>query len=209
MPQGFTAKYGEMLPRDAKLRIACGATWDVRIEKVKGEDCHFFTRGWATFSQNVGLQIFELLVFSYVGNSTFNVSVYATTTLEKEFDLGAVSNPRCQVMLKKYHYLKFVRIDPSTLQLYVNVCLAFWLCKFQHVPLQFGQACGLTGNMEVRFEYPGGESAVVAVNSAKGRVSFGAGWSRFWKANRLTPYTPYSFEYLPQNNLIKVQPHGH
>ncbi|KAL1538928.1 B3 domain-containing protein-like protein isoform X2 [Salvia divinorum] len=185
LPQGFMEKYGKMLPKKVELKI--GSTiWKVMVEKQKleEEDHHFFTRGWTKFCQDVRPKIFELLVFSYVGRSTFLVTVYATSALEKSVFIA----PRCIVVLKDYRCYKI------------------------HIPKKFAEACGLLEKTKVSIEYVGGYTSPVALTTWQGRVTFGAGWSRFLKANRLsTDITLHgsrktlSLEFVPTKNLIKVQ----
>ncbi|XP_057769547.1 uncharacterized protein LOC130989584 [Salvia miltiorrhiza] len=181
LPKGFTDKYGQLLSEKATLRNAGGKTWKVRIEKLEKkeeDDDYFFTEGWTKFSQDMGLEIFELLVFSHAGNSTFDVSVYAATTLEKD-----VGNPvlSCRVQLKEYEFYKF------------------------YFPKSFATACGLMEKTKVWFEYEGGESVRVIL-TVKGRLAVGRGWSGFMKPNAITTNKTYSFQFLPKENVIRVRP---
>ncbi|KAG6398568.1 hypothetical protein SASPL_140034 [Salvia splendens] len=87
LPQGFMQKYGKMLPKQVELRV-CNNTWNtwkvgMKKQTLDGEDHYFFEKGWTKFCEDARLEIFELLVFSYVDKSTFLVTVYGVTALEK------------------------------------------------------------------------------------------------------------------------------
>ncbi|KAH6824306.1 hypothetical protein C2S53_018931 [Perilla frutescens var. hirtella] len=84
VPKEFTETYRELLAGKAKLRIASGATWEVNVEKLEDDDRHYFTKGWTKFSRDMGLQKLDLLVFAFVGNHTFHVTVYGTNAFEKD-----------------------------------------------------------------------------------------------------------------------------
>ncbi|XP_057769548.1 uncharacterized protein LOC130989585 [Salvia miltiorrhiza] len=187
LPKGFTDKYGENLSERVRLRNKSGTSWNVRLEKMREEgeetDAYYFTRGWTKFCNDVDLKTFEVLVFFYAENSTFDVTVYAVTALEKEpAGFRAAANPMCRFDLKQHNYHKF------------------------HVPKDFSDACGLKEKREVRLECRGGSSARVKVNSCNGRVDFGGGWSGFLKANNFAINKTYSLEFLPAKNVIRVGP---
>ncbi|XP_042023553.1 uncharacterized protein LOC121771573 [Salvia splendens] len=186
LPRGFTEKHGKMLPKKVELRIRRN-TWKVRVKKenLEGEDHYFFKKGWTKFCEDTQLEIFELLVFTYVEKSTLEVTVYAVSGLEKSIFIP----PRCIVVLKDYRCYKI------------------------HIPKKFAVACGLFDKEEISLEYVGGHTSRVALTVFQGRIAFGAGWSTFLKANRLSYDIALSgskkilcFEFVPAKNLIKVQP---
>ncbi|XP_057809149.1 putative B3 domain-containing protein REM15 [Salvia miltiorrhiza] len=181
LPQAFMEKYNEILPEEVELRISGGATWKVWVEKLEEGGGYLFTRGWAKFCRDMGLQISDTLVFSYSGNSAFDVSVFLSTGLEKELDIGAsatkggeqtdsgaTGNPRFPFVLKPSNYSKM------------------------RLPTDFVKAHGLSGGMKLWLEYyPGGgkyeEARLVLAKERPPRVMVNGGWVSFCKTNNLTP----------------------
>ncbi|XP_042020156.1 B3 domain-containing protein Os11g0197600-like isoform X3 [Salvia splendens] len=188
LPQGFMQKYGKMLPKQVELRV-CNNTWNtwkvgMKKQTLDGEDHYFFEKGWTKFCEDARLEIFELLIFSYIDKSTFLVTVYGVTALEKTI----FSPPRCIIVLKDYRCYK-------------------------HIPKKFAEACRLFDKKEISLEYVGGYTSPVSLTMWQGRIAFGAGWSAFLKANRLSSDIALSgsrktlcFEFVPMKNLMKVQP---
>ncbi|KAH6765423.1 hypothetical protein C2S52_016406 [Perilla frutescens var. hirtella] len=192
VPKEFAETYRELLPEKARLRIASGATWEVAVEKWE-DDRHYFTRGWTNFSRDMGLQKLELLVFDYVGDDTFLVTVYGTDAFEKKsnFQIDSdddndssssaheSSNPRFEILLSNYQLYRM------------------------NVGKDFAAAAGLIGGERVRLEFAGGKSGEVLVH-AKFRKSknswnfaFTSGWADFRKANGLGLGNTYSFKIVP------------
>lgn len=116
-----------MLPKKVELRY-CSNTWKVRVKKenLQGEEHYFFKKGWKKFCEDAQLEIFELLVFSYVDRSTFVVTVYADTALEKSIFIP----PRCIVGLKDYRCYKIVRIPPLSTSVCVSSKASFFMTIF-------------------------------------------------------------------------------
>ncbi|XP_042020154.1 uncharacterized protein LOC121767888 isoform X1 [Salvia splendens] len=210
LPQGFMQKYGKMLPKQVELRV-CNNTWNtwkvgMKKQTLDGEDHYFFEKGWTKFCEDARLEIFELLIFSYIDKSTFLVTVYGVTALEKTI----FSPPRCIIVLKDYRCYKVVRIPPLSTSVYER---HESFLNLQHIPKKFAEACRLFDKKEISLEYVGGYTSPVSLTMWQGRIAFGAGWSAFLKANRLSSDIALSgsrktlcFEFVPMKNLMKVQP---
>lgn len=82
LPPQFVKNHVKNLSEKAKLRAESGDSWIVRTERIG--DHLFFTDGWMKFAQDADLKFREFLLFKFVGNSTFEVSVYGISGCLKE-----------------------------------------------------------------------------------------------------------------------------
>lgn len=75
------------MPENMKLRIATGRTWDVMLAQNEDDDREwYFTVGWSDFVKDLELKEMQMLLFWLnTDEATFDVSVYATNTCEREF----------------------------------------------------------------------------------------------------------------------------
>ncbi|CAA0840908.1 Putative B3 domain-containing protein [Striga hermonthica] len=84
IPPDFSRELERVLVASTRttLRVSSGATWDVKVEKM-GDGNYKFTEGWGEFARDVGLQLGEFMAFWLVGESLFDVAIFAT--LRKNF----------------------------------------------------------------------------------------------------------------------------
>ncbi|CAN0872859.1 B3 domain-containing protein REM16 [Linum grandiflorum] len=78
MPTRFSNSLKSKLPKTVTLTGPSGANWTVELTKTAGT--MFFTRGWKEFAADNSLQVDDLLVFKYNGDSHFDVLILESRT---------------------------------------------------------------------------------------------------------------------------------
>jgi len=73
-------KHGAQLSTVATLTVPGGTIWRLGLKKVGNRIC--FVDGWQDFIQCYSIDIGYLLVFTYQGNSNFNVHIFGTAELD-------------------------------------------------------------------------------------------------------------------------------
>ncbi|XP_074285307.1 B3 domain-containing protein LOC_Os12g40090-like [Silene latifolia] len=82
IPRKFVKNFREALSRWCTLSGPSGNEWKVRV-KI-GEDDLLFSSGWEIFVKDNGIEAYDMLVFQYMGGSTFTVSVFNKNGCERE-----------------------------------------------------------------------------------------------------------------------------
>ncbi|KAK9666175.1 hypothetical protein RND81_14G166600 [Saponaria officinalis] len=82
IPREFVANFRERLSGSFTLRGPSINEWKVKVKRE--EEDVLFSRGWDRFVSDHGIDIHDFLVFSYVGDSTFEVMVFDHTGCERE-----------------------------------------------------------------------------------------------------------------------------
>ncbi|KAK9706776.1 hypothetical protein RND81_07G151000 [Saponaria officinalis] len=82
IPREFVANFGGRLSGSFTLRGPSRNEWKVKVRRE--EEDVLFSRGWDRFVSDHGIDIHDFLVFSYVGDSTFEVMVFDHTGCERE-----------------------------------------------------------------------------------------------------------------------------
>ncbi|KAL3848718.1 hypothetical protein ACJIZ3_010600 [Penstemon smallii] len=86
IPPAVVRKYGSIFPENATIRINSGETLKVKLEQLDDMK-YWFTNGWNTFTNDVGLEMGAFLVFWYIGHSIFDVSVFGISGCERVFSV--------------------------------------------------------------------------------------------------------------------------
>ncbi|KAJ8637461.1 hypothetical protein MRB53_011728 [Persea americana] len=82
IPPAFIKCFNGKVPYESILRSPTGRVWHVKVNKV-GNGL-FFQNGWPDFVEENILQMGEVLVFTYQGNSEFDVKMFGKSGCEKE-----------------------------------------------------------------------------------------------------------------------------
>lgn len=82
IPKKSTENFREKLLGAIHLRGPSGFMWTVEVEKMFNHVV--FQIGWPTFVEEHRLVKADLLVFRYIGNSTFNVVLFDSSGCERE-----------------------------------------------------------------------------------------------------------------------------
>ncbi|KAL2490720.1 Uncharacterized protein Adt_26348 [Abeliophyllum distichum] len=90
IPDKFVGKYGHELSDVVRLTDPMGGVWCVELEKM--EKTLWFHDGWEKFVEDHFIGYGYLLVFTYGGNSNFNVLIFDLTTTEAEYPLNNSRN---------------------------------------------------------------------------------------------------------------------
>lgn len=83
LPLAFTQRFEAELKTKSVLKDPTGTWWYVKAKKI--EDHLFFKNNWPRFVESNSLQYGDVLIFTYVGDSTFVVKIYDRTECEKDF----------------------------------------------------------------------------------------------------------------------------
>ncbi|PIM99217.1 hypothetical protein CDL12_28293 [Handroanthus impetiginosus] len=222
LPHVFVQKYRENLPKSAKLRISSGETWNVELEDM-GDEEFCFTRGWTKFSADIGLKMWEFLVFYFnVGNSTFDVSVYGPSGCERQIstrDKGSDSDEDEVVLLSQDVTSINHNIDPQLVaQEEAHPQFQIYLKPHHRSRLtihkKFALAAGLASRKSrkaVVLQYPPDQRCWPVLldhdfpKLPYFRLDMARGWPEFMKKNGLKFMKTYLFEYIPDKNVIEVK----
>ncbi|KAF6177090.1 hypothetical protein GIB67_015965 [Kingdonia uniflora] len=99
LPSAFVKNFNGILRRKYYLKGPTGKSWPVLMKKV--DDDLFFHKGWQAFVRDHSLEYGDFLVFSYSGNSKFNVKVYDKSTCEKMVSLTKMKTGRTNSCTEK------------------------------------------------------------------------------------------------------------
>ncbi|KAL3833389.1 hypothetical protein ACJIZ3_008125 [Penstemon smallii] len=203
LPPAFVRRYSEILPGtgNATLRINSGKTWKVKLEELENAE-YWFTRGWNIFVKDVGLEFGEFLVFTYNGTSIFDVSVFGVSGCEREFLAGTDSDIEADEIVNKSN-------DNSNP--YLEVSLADYRKSRVCIRKHFAEAAGLISRSSVSLEYEDGshvDDVQLVCRESRGYsiLELASGWPEFRKKNKLVMGKTYSFEFIPNRNVIRVKP---
>lgn len=78
-------KYGDYISNSLCLKLPSGCQWEVELTKRDGEA--WFEKGWPEFSKFYSLDYGYFLVFTYKGNSMFEVCICDRTLTETEYPI--------------------------------------------------------------------------------------------------------------------------
>ncbi|XP_047328765.1 B3 domain-containing transcription factor VRN1-like [Impatiens glandulifera] len=91
IPGKFGKKFGIELTPFGTLIVPNGCVWKVSLEKLE-EDKLWFTNGWHEFVQHQSIGAGNLLVFAYMGNTSFRVNIYNLATAEVKYQCHTLHN---------------------------------------------------------------------------------------------------------------------
>ncbi|CAI0462235.1 unnamed protein product [Linum tenue] len=84
LPKKFSGRLKSKLPETVTLTGPSGANWTVRLttttSAADAQSFVCFSRGWSEFAADNSLQVDDLLVFKYNGESRFDVLILETRT---------------------------------------------------------------------------------------------------------------------------------
>ncbi|XP_047310080.1 B3 domain-containing protein At3g17010-like [Impatiens glandulifera] len=202
IPRNFTNNFAKNLPQNATLRGPYGKICPVKLRKDH-EDYVKIVDGWELFYEDSRFEGGEFTVFTYDGNSHFEVRVFEMSGIERmgQFhgECSNINNNKVQViddavMLEKagikppyfvkrllsYHFNKFFILNLSN-------CLAM-----EHLPSE--KATVVLLNKE-------GRSWDVTYIPRKIRSTFSRGWVHFMNDNGLKEGDLCVFEILSQYEI--------
>ncbi|KAL2493316.1 B3 domain-containing protein [Abeliophyllum distichum] len=81
LPPSFARKVRSLIGQQTHLEDSTGRQWPVTISNIDGSLA--FQKGWHKFSLDHGLEVGQLLVFSYIKNCHFVVQIYGTSASER------------------------------------------------------------------------------------------------------------------------------
>ncbi|GLT75248.1 hypothetical protein SLA2020_469860 [Shorea laevis] len=210
IPWEFMKDFEVSLPHIFYLMPDLGESQLV-IMQEKNRGC-FFTLGWSDFVKHQNLQIGDLLIFYFVGNTTFEVAIYDRTTCCKKktsleakrhgdtgdgVQLAAKANPK-EEPSKKHRVAKRTIRDGVKRARNGQKCSAQILLKKYHsssivLPTEFAKEAGLRKKKDTVLRDSAGEEWPVSISFSKGagqgQARFTTGWKAFWAANRLVAGT--------------------
>ncbi|KAL6224715.1 hypothetical protein ACLB2K_003570 [Fragaria x ananassa] len=81
----FVMKYGDYLSKSVRLKLPSGCQWQVEVTKSDSEV--WFDKGWPEFFKFYTLNYGHLVIFTYHGNSMFEVCIFDRTATEIEYPI--------------------------------------------------------------------------------------------------------------------------
>ncbi|KAL2516409.1 B3 domain-containing protein-like [Forsythia ovata] len=81
LPPSFVRKVQSSIGQQTHLEDSTGRQWPVTISNI--DDSLAFQKGWHKFSLDHGLEVGQLLVFSYIKDCHFVVQIYGTSASER------------------------------------------------------------------------------------------------------------------------------
>ncbi|KAK4416257.1 putative B3 domain-containing protein [Sesamum alatum] len=218
LPPQFVKDYGKNLSGKAKLHTESGDGWIVRIEQVGQQ--HFFTDGWTKFAQDADLKFREFLLFKFVGESTFQVSVYGISGCQKELH----SCPRTHQQ-PDYDNLRADDRVPKTKDFNMTAerddefdkddrqkwSFIKKLTKNNaselEIPRDFVLGTGILRNRKLTLVNAKGKKWPVHVTAKRcSRFAMTAGWNEFLTGNRVVVGSTISFELVSSSdNMVEAK----
>ncbi|XP_047320877.1 B3 domain-containing protein Os01g0723500-like [Impatiens glandulifera] len=203
LPQRFTKKFAKNLPQDATLRGPYGKICPVKLRK----DCEGYLRivdGWELFYEDCRFEGGEFTVFTYDGNSHFEVRVFEMSGIERMGQFhGECSNNIKNNKVQKIDdavMLEKAGIKPPYLvkRLMSYHCVKVFVLNFsncsatEHLPSK--RATVVLLNKE-------GRSWDVTYIPKKNQSTFSRGWVHFVNDNGLKEGDLCVFEILSQYEI--------
>ncbi|KAF8019545.1 hypothetical protein BT93_G0283 [Corymbia citriodora subsp. variegata] len=91
IPKKFLGRYGKDLSSLVLLKVAGSSTWTIGVEKCNNGTVWLW-KGWREFMQHYSIGHGHLVVFKYIGNSTFCVIIFNKSASEIDYSLSSISN---------------------------------------------------------------------------------------------------------------------
>ncbi|PRQ47791.1 putative transcription factor B3-Domain family [Rosa chinensis] len=85
IPPKFVKKYGDYLSKSVRLKLPSGCQWEVEVTESDSEA--WFEKGWQEFFKFYSLDSGHFLLFTYQGNSMFEVCIFDRTATETEYPI--------------------------------------------------------------------------------------------------------------------------
>ncbi|KAF8019542.1 hypothetical protein BT93_G0281 [Corymbia citriodora subsp. variegata] len=91
IPKKFLGRYGKDLSSLVLLKVVGSSTWTIGVEKRENGTVWLW-KGWREFMQHYSIGHGHLVVFKYIGNSTFRAIIFDKSALEIEYSVSSISN---------------------------------------------------------------------------------------------------------------------
>uniref|UniRef100_A0A7N0UC82 TF-B3 domain-containing protein n=1 Tax=Kalanchoe fedtschenkoi TaxID=63787 RepID=A0A7N0UC82_KALFE len=92
VPPAFVRRFPGGFPEKITLDSCAGREWRIDVAKSRDDNSLCFRCGWKEFAEANSLQFADVLFFSYVGGSTFDVRVFDKSGCQKRIN-PALQNP--------------------------------------------------------------------------------------------------------------------
>ncbi|KAM6578861.1 hypothetical protein CsatB_030698 [Cannabis sativa] len=83
IPVKFQKIHGEELSKEILVNIPCGSKWKIGLACIDGQ--LYLQEGWPEFFKHYNILYGYLIFFKYLGNSTFEASIFNYTTMEIDY----------------------------------------------------------------------------------------------------------------------------
>ncbi|KAH9622397.1 hypothetical protein KSS87_007580 [Heliosperma pusillum] len=90
LPPLFSTKLRSLEGRKITIEDSNRRSWDVRLSDVKGTLA--FQKGWRNFASDHNIEMGDLLLFCYVGDTHFLVEIYGRSGCQKKFKFDGTNN---------------------------------------------------------------------------------------------------------------------
>ncbi|KAH6820746.1 hypothetical protein C2S53_015263 [Perilla frutescens var. hirtella] len=210
VPTEFVKTNGEILHQKIELKTDNhpGKWWKVKSERV-GKRC-FLTEGWSKFAEDVGLLHGECLVFTFLGDSAFNVSIYGVTCCKKLPCKGEDSG-NMLVMVRSEDHDRHQEMSTEyptlpTWKFYKEVKNYHYTSSRMDIPKPFAIDTGIAASRKMQLVDGGGRKWPVRVTDRNvGKYAMTSGWKDFLIGNTVAVGTTISFEFIPDSdNTVKA-----
>ncbi|KAL7105891.1 hypothetical protein ACP275_07G075000 [Erythranthe tilingii] len=228
IPFQFAARNRSIWEKTAKLTVKDGKFWivDVHLNCCK---CCFYGLGWQDMLVHFKMLINESLEFTYVGQSTFEVTAYrfggsvkkisyAIEVIDVETDSGddefthsddeSLPDDDDEVTRSDNEAHSDNGTDETNSNLKFKAVLQRYARYKMDIPYRVAFAAAFYDNQTIMMEFEG-KSIVEAVirkrkNNKSWRFALQHNWSLFRGKSKLVFGLAYSFEYIPNKNVMAV-----
>ncbi|XP_056163691.1 B3 domain-containing protein REM14-like [Syzygium oleosum] len=203
IPPAFLKNFQGNVPK--KLLVKCGGmSWFIMTEE--SDEGYPFSQGLAEFVKDLHLELGELVIFSMVGQETFEVVVYDTDCCERKTistrsyggQPGAYaeekSGPFDEVKKEEEESLMGVESNMPARHPYFVCSMRKFQMRWLNLPAAFAREARLKSKRSVVIEDPLGRKWPVQLRQYVKRTSI-SGWPRVVKANRFAIGDTLMFEY--------------
>ncbi|KAK3420439.1 hypothetical protein EUGRSUZ_G01245 [Eucalyptus grandis] len=88
IPKSFLRRCGKDLSNSVLLQVPGGSTWTIELEKCNNDMVSLW-KGWQDFMEYYSIGHGHLIVFKYIGNSTFGIIIFDKSTSEIDYSLSS------------------------------------------------------------------------------------------------------------------------
>ncbi|KAL9141806.1 hypothetical protein ABFS82_14G128700 [Erythranthe guttata] len=210
IPFEFAARNRSIWEKTANLTAKDGKFWIVDVHRNCCKYC-FYGLGWQDMLVHFKMLINESLEFTYVSHSTFEVTAYGFGGSMKKFSyVIEVIDVETESGDEEFANSddESLPVDDDEFTRSDNEGHSDSTLKFEGIPLYIVDAAALYDKQTVMMEFEGKTIVEVVIrkwkNNNRWRFQFHDNWSLFIGKSKLVFGLEYSFEYIPNKNVMAV-----
>ncbi|GER30830.1 apocytochrome f, partial [Striga asiatica] len=219
IPPEFARTQPGALHGKVKLKISCGPTWAVSLEKLEDGSISF-CRGWAEFVEAMELKLFDFLIFIWCAEkSTFTVSGYGKNgcpkgTFRRTCGRGEEGSVGLEIVVTiPNSFPRMARKPKQKLRprrnTFFKILFGDDFTRRLRIPPEFAriQVGGLLG--KVKLKISGGPTWAVSVEKMEdGSIWFCKGWAEFIDDMELKLFDFLIFLWCAKKSTFEVCGYG-